>query len=194
MSSGNFSSDSRPARLNRGLLALAGVLLLAGGLFTVGTSLAIVHLLPSGQTLIAPGTRPPGWVPYLAGALAIMLGLLCARWLAAQVLRQPKTPTWRLEAHAGHGTTRIDAGTATEPLVADVQDYDGVRSARAWLSGGRDRPALHLVVRTEYDADLAAIREQIHSHALPRLCRALSLPGLPATVQFQPTAATTRVR
>jgi hypothetical protein len=187
-------SDNRPALLNRGLLTLAGVLLLAAGLFTVGTSLGILHLLPSGQSLIAPGTQPAGWAPYPAAAAAILLGLGCVRWLAAQGQRRPKTTTWRLEAQPGNGATRLDAGTATGPLVADVQDYDGVRSASAWLSGDRDSPALHLVVRTEYDADLAAIREQIHSHALPRLCRALSLPGLPVTVQFQPTAATTRVR
>ena len=189
-----MSNDNRPARLNRSLLIGIGVLLLAAGLLTVATSLGVIHLMAGRERLVAPGTRLPYWAPYAAIAVAAILGLGCLRWLAAQGLRRPKTATWHLEADPARGATQLAAGTATEPLIADVQSYPGVRSAAAWLSGGRGNPALHLIVRTEYDADLGEIREQIHSHALPRLCQALSLPGLPASVRFHPGAATTRVR
>jgi hypothetical protein len=52
-----------------------------------------------------------------------------------------------------------------------------------------------LVIKLEQDGDVTAIRQRIETHGLPRLCRALDLDVLPATVEFRVTTRTgARVR
>ncbi|MGH3436302.1 MAG: alkaline shock response membrane anchor protein AmaP [Sciscionella sp.] len=189
-----MSSPNRPARLNRGLLILVGVVLLAAGAFSVTTNLGVLHLLPNHDPLLPQHIRLASWVRYLAASVAILLGLGCLRWLVAQGFRRPKTGGWRMETTDDHGITSLDAALVADPLTTDVESYQGVRAAAAWLTGHRRDPTLHLIVRTEHDAELTAIRGQIETHAVPRLCQALDLDALPATVRFTPTATTTRAR
>lgn len=189
-----MSSPNRPARLNRVLLVLTGLVLLAWSAFVLATGLGVLHLLPQDAALIRPGLRWPTWAGYVAAAVAIVVGLLVLRWLAAQALRHPKTRNWRLTDEPERGTTHLHADTAVDPLVTDIETYPGVRSAAAWLSGHPSDPALHLMIRTTHDTELDTLRTKIASHALPRLAHALELGELATTVRFDPTGATIRAR
>lgn len=189
-----MSSPNRPARLNRVLLTLTGLVLLTWGAFVLATGFGVLHLLPQDAVLIRPGLRWPTWAGYAAAAVAIVVGLLVLRWLAAQALRRPKTRTWCLTDEPERGITQLHADTAVDPLITDIETYPGVRSAAAWLSGHPSDPALHLMIRTAHDTDLDALRTRIASHALPRLAHALELNELATTVRFDPTGATTRAR
>ncbi|SFP78672.1 hypothetical protein SAMN05421810_103411 [Amycolatopsis arida] len=181
------TSSNRPARLNRALLALLGVLLLAAGAFAVATHAGWLRLLDPAAPLV-PGTgRPPAWVPYVVAAGAVLLGLLALRWLVAQAVRRPRTETWELRQE--RGVTRLDPGVVVEPLVEEIESIRGVHDASATLAGGRDAPELHLAVGAERDADLVAIRRRIEEDALPRLRQALDLDGLPAAVEFRLTGS-----
>jgi hypothetical protein len=180
-----MSDPNRPARLNRGLLVALGIVLLAAGAFTLLTGLGVLHVLRPDATLVVRGVRTQPWVPYVVAAAAIVLGLLCLRWLAAQGIRRPRTGTWRMEDDPERGTTLLAANTATAPLVADIQTYHGVHTANAWLCGDRDTPLLRLTVAAEPEADLPALRERIATHAVFRLRQALELPALPTSVQFR---------
>ena len=88
-----------------------------------------------------------------------------------------RTGTWRLEEDPSTGTTRLDARTAVDPLVDEVEGYAGVHRASARLSGTASRPTLHLVLGTEDAADVSELRRRIDTDAIPRLCRALDLPS-----------------
>src|SRR4029453_15170747 len=121
----------------------------------------------------------PGWAPLAATVAALIVGLLCLRWLLAQTIRRPKTGTWTLTDNSRQGTTTIAASAAAAPLVAEIETYPGVHKASAWLSGSRAQPALHLVVATEDRADISELREHIDTNALPRLRHALDLDTLP---------------
>ena len=180
-----MASPNRPARLNRTLLFVIGILLLLAAAFTLllGSGvLAIVGLaiLDRGAALTPGSLSPPTWVPYLTIVVAVVLGLLCLRWLLAQTIRRPASGTWRLEEDPATGTTRLDARTAVDPLVDEVEGYAGVHRASARLSGTPSSPTLHLVVGTEDAADITELRRRIDADAIPRLCRALDLPQLPA--------------
>lgn len=186
--------SNRPSGTNRFLLTVLGLVLLAGAAFTLLSAFDVVNWVPDRATVVPAGIRLLPWVPYVVVAAAILLALLCLLWLAAQARRRPKTQTWRLDDDPESGITRLSADVAVDPLVAEIEDFPGVRSAAAWLPGSPDDAQLILRVRTEHDADLTALRGSIATEAVPRLCEALELSGLPTTVEFVPTAATTRTR
>lgn len=185
---------NRPARLNRVLLLAAGLILLAAGAFELATRLGLLRLVPRHQALTFLDGPLPHWAAYVALAVAIVTGLAALGWLAAQAGRLPRPVSWRLTADPDRGSTMLRSGSAAEPLTADIKTYDGVRTAAAWLTGPRHRPALYLHVRTEYDADLTALRRQIADHALPRLRGALELDELPSATLITPTRTSTRTR
>ncbi|MFC3453750.1 alkaline shock response membrane anchor protein AmaP [Amycolatopsis speibonae] len=174
---------NRPARLNRTLLVLTGLVLLAGGVFAVATHFGRIPLIEPGSALV-PGTAlPPGWAWYAVAGGAVVVGLLTLRWLIAQPARKPKSRTWRFEQDTGR--TALAASTAVEPFVAEVAAYPGVHAAHATLGGPQDAPILAVVLSAEQDGDLAAIRERVTEEGLPRLRQALDLDELPTTIEFR---------
>jgi hypothetical protein len=186
-----MTSLNRPASLNRGLLTVFGLVLLAAGGFAVATHFGKLTVLEPDAALV-PGTgNPPTWALYVAAAVAIVLGLLVLRWLAAQLTRKPKTRTWRFESDPDRGRTELAASTAIEPFLGEVKTYPGVAAAHATLAGTRDAPEVALVISAEQDGDLSAIRHQIDTAGLPRLRQALDLTDLPATIEFRFSSKTT---
>jgi hypothetical protein len=185
-----MSSPNRPARLNRAMLALSGVLLLAAGAFALANYFGFLRVRNPGAPLV-PGTeRPPTWVFYVVAAGAVLLGLLALRWLVAQATRRPKTSTWELHQRPDQGTTRLDADIATRPLIDEIEAIPGVDWASGSLSGHRQDAVLYLVVGAERGADLAEIRQRIERDAVPRLRQALDLDTLPSEVEFRLTNRT----
>lgn len=185
-----MSSPNRLARLNRTMLALAGVLLMTTGAFALGTHFGILRVLDSGAPLV-PGTeRPPTWVFYAAAAAAVLFGLLALRWLVAQATRRLKTSTWELHQRPEQGITRLDADVATRPLIDEIEVIPGVDWASGSLSGHRQDAVLYLVVGAERGADLAEIRQRIERDAVPRLRHVLDLDTLPSEVEFRLTNRT----
>ena len=189
-----MKAPNRPARLNRFLLAIAGLILLAAGAFQLTTRFGLLHLVPKNQTLSFLGGDPPAWSAVVALAAAIVAGLAALRWLSVQGRRRPRTSNWRLTSDPDRGATSLHADSAAAPLEADVEEYDGVRGASAFLIGPRHDPALYLHVRTDYNADLTALRRQILGHAVPRLRGALELGELPSATLITPTKAGPRTR
>ncbi|MBA2307901.1 MAG: alkaline shock response membrane anchor protein AmaP [Pseudonocardiales bacterium] len=196
-----MSNPNRPARLNRVLLALLGLALAGVGgaalALGLGQLRGVLPALDPAAPLIPAGTAVQPWVPYLAAAAAVAVGLLCLRWLLAQTLRRPKTGTWRLPSDdPAQGTTRIDTDVVAAALATEIEHYRGVHSATAHLTGTKTAPALHLVVSTEAGTPLSPLREHIADQAIPRLRRALELDTLPTELllRIDATSATTAVR
>lgn len=184
-----MTSTNRPARLNRGLLAIVGIVLLAAGALALSTYFGWSGLFDPAAPLV-PGTAlPPTWALYVTAVVAVLVALGCLLWLLAQFARRPKTRTWHLESDPARGRTDLAPDTAVEPLIRDIVTYPGVHTANATLAGSRTAPLLSLVVTTEQDADLTAVREQIAAHGLPRLRQALELSRLPAVLEFRVTGS-----
>ncbi|MGH3449754.1 MAG: alkaline shock response membrane anchor protein AmaP [Haloechinothrix sp.] len=180
-----MSGLNRPARLNRVLLAVIGILMLGAGAFAVAGYLGRMPFIDSTSPLV-PGTQlPPTWVLYVVAAGAVIIGLLCLRWLVAQLLHKPKTSTWRLESDQGEGRTELPADTAVEPFTDELTDCPGVRKATTTLTGDQADPRLSIVISAEQEADVSDIRGYIDTYALPRLRQALDLDTLPTVVEFR---------
>ncbi len=170
-------SVNRPARLNRSLLLLAGALLLAVAAFILTAAFGLLPLVASGAPL-ATSPQVPVWVPWATAVTAVLVSVLCLRWLLAQTLRRAKTTTWQLAHDPRRGSTRLAADTAVTPLVEEIETYPGVRQARAELAGSRAHPRLHLRVGTEDRADISELRRRIDTDAIPRMREALELDHL----------------
>ncbi|MFE4919367.1 MULTISPECIES: Asp23/Gls24 family envelope stress response protein [unclassified Streptomyces] len=180
-----MTSLNRPARLNRTLLAVIGVLLLASSSFAVAAHFGHLTFLDSDATLAPRIAEPPTWALWIAAATAIVLGLFILRWIAAQLTRRPKTHTWHLEQNPEQGSTELAANTATAPFVREVAAYPGVHHAHATLAGTRQNPTLAMVISTEQGGDLTTINHHLNTHGLPRLRQALDLDTLPFTVEYR---------
>lgn len=177
--------------MNRFLLGLLGLLLLIAGAGAAALHLGLVPRIDRDAALV-PGTAlPPTWVLVVIAAAAVVVALLCLRWLIAQVPRR-RVATWRWADDAG--ATRITTATAAAPFAEEVTSYPGVRKVEAALTGPHTAPRLALVVRAHGDADLRGIRRRIDDEGLPRLREALGTPGLHATVEFRMTASRTDAR
>ncbi len=185
-----MTSLNRPSRLNRTVLALFGLVLIAAGAFTLLTHFGTLTVLRPESALV-PGTgQPPTWTLYVTAAVAVVLGLLVLRWLVAQLTRKPKTHTWRFENDPAFGRTELAASTAIEPFATEMTTYPGVHAAHATLAGTRDAPAVALVINAEQDGDITEIRRRIDTDGLPRLRQALDLDTLPVTIEFRFSAKT----
>ncbi|RDI69010.1 hypothetical protein [Nocardia pseudobrasiliensis] len=180
-----MSALNRPARLNRSLLGLLGVVVAAAGGFAIAAHLGRVSRVDSGAPLV-PGTEdPPRWVFYLAVAGAVIVGLGCLRWIAAQLVRLPRPVRWQLGVPDPSGETVLDSDIAAAPLAAEVESYGEVDAVTARLAGLADSPQLHLVVTAAADADLTELRRRILGHAVPRLRQALEVEVIPVTMELR---------
>jgi hypothetical protein len=191
-------NPNRPARLNRTVLALLGLLCLAAGgvVLLIGTGLLGDLLpVPADAPLLPAGLVLPGWAPSAVAAVAVVIGLLALRWLIAQTIRRPASSNWQLSPDTTTGTTHIDSDAAARPLADEIEDYPGVRSATASLTGPRQHPHLYLRVSADDHADISELRRRIGADAIPRLTQALNLPALPAdTLLRLVTASGARTR
>ncbi|TWF78937.1 hypothetical protein FHX44_114861 [Pseudonocardia hierapolitana] len=178
-------NPNRPARLNRTVLALLGLLCLAAGavVLLIGTGrLGGVLPVAADAPLLPPGLVVPGWGPPGAAAVAVIIGLLALRWLIAQTVRRPAGSNWQLSPDTSTGTTHIGSAAAVRPLAEEIEDYPGVRSTTASLTGPHQHPHLHLRVSADDHADISELRRRIGTDAIPRLTQALNLPALHADV------------
>src|SRR4051794_38879344 len=95
-------NPNRPARLNRAVLAVLGLLLLLTGavVLLVGSRPppAITARLPVSADLpiLPAGFLAPSWLPSVGLAAAVVVGLAALWWLVAQGARAPATDTWQL--------------------------------------------------------------------------------------------------
>ncbi len=178
----------RTARGNRIGLAVLGVLLLAAGAVLV---LAYTDVIPNGSHHFAyPGpvqrfvADQHSWLYWVLGIVSALIALWFLRWLLVQsrvdrVSRVVVDSDLDGTAH-GEGRTVMPAGSATAPVEDDIEEFSGVRRARANLAGSPDAPELWVTVLTDSDADLGMIRTGITQQVVPDARTSWELPDLPA--------------
>ena len=186
-------NPNRPARLNRTVLAMLGLLLLLTGafVFLVGRappppSRPACRSAPTCRCCPTASSPPPG-CPWVGLAAAVVVGLAALWWLVAQTARAPATGTWQLADDPRGGTTELDTATAAAPLAEEISTYAGVRAATARLAGAHQHPQLHMRVTAEDGASLPDLRHRIDELAVPRLVGALDLPALDADLVLRLT-------
>ncbi|MFP5071175.1 alkaline shock response membrane anchor protein AmaP [Pseudonocardia nantongensis] len=194
------ATPNRPARLNRALLTVAGLLLLLGGAYLLlrGLGLLTEALGLPGQdpqaVLLPPTLSTPEWLTWVVIVAGVVIGLLCLRWLLAQTGHRARSQAWQFADAQEPGQTRMDSIAAATAVAAEIETYTGVHSARAVLTGDRGAPQLHLTLGLAEHASLDELRARIDAEALPRLRQALELDTLPTEILVRLDAASAASR
>jgi len=186
-------NPNRPARLNRTVLALLGLLLLLAGAFVLLVGSGAITAVAAGlsvatdKPLLPLQPDVPAWLPWAGVAAAVVVGLAALGWLVAQAVRVPPGANWQLADDAYSGVTLLNTATAAAPLAEEISTYPGVRAANARLAGVHQHPELHIRITVDDRASLSDLRHRIDEVAVPRLVGALDLPALDADLLLRPT-------
>ncbi|MEU1461777.1 alkaline shock response membrane anchor protein AmaP [Streptomyces sp. NPDC005727] len=182
----------RTGRVNRVLLFLVGLLLLAvgGSVLAVGLGAPVPRRWPhSGPHDVLLSTaertrwRDAGWWwPAVIGGLAVLV-LLALWWLAA-VLRRRRPAG--IVVDTGDGEDALLRGPALESALAeDAARQPGVADAEVLLAGRRTRPAVRAGLRLEPAVDPAAALSEFTARPLTRARESAGLASLPAEVRLR---------
>jgi hypothetical protein len=177
-----------PDRLNSTVLTLLALVLIAVGGYGLArgygafgdTRAAAPILTDDVADLVA---RNAGWFWPAAAVLALLLSWLGLRWLVAQIT-SPAIQHLPVPAD-GPGRTELLASGATAALARDIEEYAGVRSARARMVGDHPVAEVGLTVDVHDDADVGGLRRRIEEHALARFAGALELAELRSVVHIR---------
>jgi hypothetical protein len=169
-------------RVNRVLLLLVGLVLLAAGAAAASTALGAFGESVTDRAVLDGETdryiRDHSWIWWALAGLCFLLAILALRWLVAQ-LTSHRVRRVVLQHDRSEGHTVVRSSALSSAVEDDVEAFHGVRRARLELFGEQTAPAARLVVDVEDRADLSELRERIAHEAVPSLRRCLDSPSLP---------------
>ncbi|MER6805645.1 MULTISPECIES: alkaline shock response membrane anchor protein AmaP [Streptomyces] len=178
-------------RVNRVLLAIAGLVLVALG----GSVLAIGLGVPAPSWWLHDGRhdvlldeaertrwRDAGWWwPVVLAALAALV-LLCLWWLVAVVRRQRLA---EVLVDTGDGEGAVLRGRALEQAFAEEAGrLDGIAQARVRLTGRRTAPSTRVRLHLEPHVDPGTALHALTTGALTHARDSTGLADLPAEVRL----------
>ncbi|KWX05460.1 hypothetical protein TH66_01815 [Carbonactinospora thermoautotrophica] len=185
-----MSPTRRTARLNRTVLVLIGLVLLAAGAVALARGLAVFPSVlgrPDAPLLTPALARYPAdhaWFWPAVAAGSIILTLLSLRWLLTQT-RTGAIKRLSLEPDHARGVTVLPADAAADAVTDDIATYPGVDRVKAVLVGPPSAPWLRLSVDVEDRADLDTLRSRIEGDALAHLRTALELDTIPTVLRLR---------
>ncbi|MER8045177.1 alkaline shock response membrane anchor protein AmaP [Streptomyces sp. NPDC094032] len=179
-------------RVNRIVLALAGLLLLAGGGAVLAASFGLS--LPSwwpwsgpDDVLLSRSERQhwraeSWWWPTVIALLGLVV-LLALWWLIAQFRRARLA---EVLVDSGDGEEAVLRGRALEAVLeADAAAQEGVARARVSLTGRRTAPRTRVALLLEPYAAPAAALTTLSAEALGNARTSAGLPALPTEARLR---------
>ncbi|MEU8761645.1 alkaline shock response membrane anchor protein AmaP [Streptomyces sp. NPDC048659] len=179
-------------RVNRTVLALAGLLLLAGGgaVLAAGLGLSVPSWWPwSGpdDVLLTRAQRQHWradgwWWPVVIAALGVLV-LLALWWLIAQFRRARLA---EVLVDTGDGEAAVLRGRALEAVLeADATAQEGVARAKVALTGRRTAPRTRVALLLEPYAAPADALTALSAEALGNARTSAGLAALPAEARLR---------
>ena len=177
-----------PHRLNRVVLVLIGLVLLAIGGYGLLRGFGGLGDEEAEQPVLLESVRDfvgrhDAWFWPAAAAASLLLAWLGYRWLRAQV--PPRQPVGALELSDGDESGRIvlePAGLA-HAVEADLAQERGVTAAAVQILSHGDEPEVRVHVEVSDRLDVATLRQRLEARILPRLCQALEREQVHAIVR-----------
>jgi hypothetical protein len=176
-------------RTNRVALIVLGALTLVLGAAAMAASTGVFGSAFAHRTLLANRVgvyvgQHGGWLwPAVAG-LALIVGLVTLRWVAALLLTTDRAGDIAISSGSDQGTTVVRPAALIGALASEIGSYHGVEGARGRVVGDGHDPELVLTVTTAGSADLAALRRRIETEAIAHARHALGQPSLPVRLDL----------
>ncbi|MFG2196679.1 alkaline shock response membrane anchor protein AmaP [Streptomyces sp. NPDC048639] len=187
------------ARVNRTLLALAGVVLLGGGLLILAGGFDVYRHLnlnpPSGWPLTAPNdvllsradrtawTGQGWWWPTVIAGLAIVL-LLALWWLLAQ-MRQRHPGRMPVGGPRPQQGVQLRDDALSDTLAAEAGHLPGVQDAAARMTGRPAHPEARVRLTLDPDGAPGPALTQLWHGPVARARRSTGWEQLPTSVQVR---------
>lgn len=179
-------------RVNRIVLALTGLLLVAAGgaALAAGLGLSVPSWWPwSGphDVLLSRSERQHWrdegwWWPTVIAVLGLVV-LLALWWLIAQFRRARLA---EVLVDSGDGEAAVLRGRALEAVMeADTEAQEGVARARVALTGRRTAPRTRVALLLEPHASPAGAQTALAAEALGNARTATGLPALPTEARLR---------
>ncbi|GHI08713.1 hypothetical protein AQI88_03835 [Streptomyces cellostaticus] len=182
----------RNGAVNRVLLALVGLLLLAlgGSVLAVGLGAPPPHWwIHSGphDVLLSQAERTRRrdtvwWWPAVIAALAVLVVL--ALWWLTAVLRRRRLTEVLVDTGDGEGAL-LRGGTLESALAADAARQEGVAHTEILLTGRRTTPAVRARLQLEPHVDPGTSLSDFTARALTHARESAGLASLPAEVRLR---------
>ena len=188
-------------RLNRVIVTVLAVLLIAGGAYGLVRSYNWEGVLGDGAerdpVLLDDVRRWFGdndWVWWLVALGALLVAWIGWRWLRLQLLPSPSLSVLRMDSPQG-GRTELATAAVAEAIERDLEDDPDVSSARVRVVGDEYAPVLDLRVGVSDRAAATEVRRRIEATVLPRARAALERDDIGALLRIRlgdPTARSLR--
>ncbi|GAA1510026.1 alkaline shock response membrane anchor protein AmaP [Streptomyces albidochromogenes] len=181
-----------PKKVNRVLLGLAGLVLLAvgGGVLATGLGMSVPSWWPfdgRDDVLLSEADRTRWrdsgwWWPVVIAVLAVLV-LLALWWLLAQ-LRRHRLSEVLVDSRDGEGA--VLRGRALENALAEeARTLNGVERAHVTLTGRRDAPRARVAMLLAPHAEPAETLDGFTRGALAHARDSAALDSLPAEVRLR---------
>lgn len=164
--------------VNRTLLLLLGIVLLAAGVAALalglgafGDARAQSAVLPGG--LIDFVGSNGAWFWPLVAVVSLLLAYLGWRWLKAQFPAPRRVDDIDLTDDPKEGFTRARANGPAHGFAQDVARHPSVDTAKARMLSNGSAPQIGLRVDVFENGDIESVREHVGGPALERLRRTL---------------------
>ncbi len=190
----SLGAARRADRVNRAVLTVIGLLLLAGGAVGLAYSLGAFgedrarrHLLSDQVHRFIRHNQTWFWIAVIVGCL--ILAALAVRWLLFQAKPQPTVGDFSYPLAEGEGKTSVSARAVVDAVVADLSGEPGVRKAGARL---RQQDPLVIDAWVDYDSAsyVPAFRQSVQERIVPRLRQSLEVEDATVTLELRLVSGT----
>ncbi len=178
-------------RVNRVILALLGLLLIAAGAGALARSYGLFGDRGAEEAVLDEDLRgraadAGSVLPLVAVVVALIVAYLAWRWVRAQLRTAPALANVELAAtEPDEPATRVPSGAVLDAVSADVQSHRAVVQAGGRLTPDADPFTLHLDVTVADGAHVEEVREHVDQVVLPRLRQAVEAERLEARLHFR---------
>lgn len=188
--------SSRGNAINRAVLTVLGLLLLAAGglglalsVEVFGARRATYPVLPQ-EVSTFPDGRP--WFWWAVAGVLLLIAVLALLWLLTQ-LKTDRTTRLDRTTIARDGSTTLHASALTNAVQDEALAITGVTSVSAAVHEYRGQHVLLRVDLAEY-ADIDGVRTRLENEVVAHLREAVGDPHFPVTIELRPGTSKTPPR
>ncbi len=184
-----------PDRLNRVVLSLLGLILLAGGAYGLARGYGAFGDSRADQPVLVESVRTfvgrnDTWFWPVSFVVALLIAYLGYRWLRAQLIPGGRRPTY----HVADGRDElVIASAALEAAIATDLEHDHrINAANTRLTAFGDTPELQVTMTVRDDVALQELKHDFETHHLERARSALETTNIRSTVSLNFSGQTER--